>query len=262
MSAVYNPTTLAGPPTRHGPDFVILVKSSIRAASALFWPSFGFAALPMHTLDAAAAVTGALTAFLRTVERRAALLAELQTGDPAQGDQAFFAAVATFAQEARPQPETEWPVLFWSTLLQTPALAAEPLAPFWAGDFAPLARLEFGPRAALLLRLVGQLDDTQASTVVGVDVQTYRQLLQASVPQRPEGGPDGEAWLAMRDEARAAVEHMGVERLAGIARAREAAVIASLTPPDAEPAPARGLPQQLSGLTSGWLSRFRDSLKV
>lgn len=217
----------------------------------------------MDTLDTAAAASNAITAFLRGVERRAAVLAELQSGDPAHGDQALAAVIATFAVEARKTPEVEWPRMFWTLLLESPALNTEPLAPFWAGDFAPLARLDFGPRAALLLRLVAQLDDQQASVVFGVDVPSYRQALQGALPQRADGSPDGEAWLAMRDETRYAVEELSAERLAAIARAREAAVLDSLPAPPAaasEPRPSRALPQ-IPALAGGLLSRLRGNLR-
>jgi DNA-directed RNA polymerase specialized sigma24 family protein len=215
----------------------------------------------MDTLDTAAAVSNAITTFLRGVERRAAVLAELHAGDAAHGDQALATVIATFAVQARETPEVEWPRTFWTLLLESPTLNTEPLAPFWAGEFAPLARLDSGPRAALLLRLVAQLDDQQAAVVFGVDVPSYRQALQGALPQRADGNPDGEAWLAMRDQTRYAVEDMSVDRLAAIARVREAAVSDSLPSTAApEPQSSRVLPQ-IPGLAGGLLSRLRSSLR-
>ena len=157
---------------------------------------------PVHTLDAASAATVPVTGFLRGVERRAALLAELQCGDPEQGDRALEAAIQTFAQTCDAGDESGWPLRFWTALLQAPTLNVEAVAPFWDGDFAPLARLDFGPRAVLLLRVVAGLDDSLAAEVFGVEVGEFKQALQGALPQREDGSLDGEAWLAMHDEAR------------------------------------------------------------
>lgn len=198
---------------------------------------------PVNTLDAASAATAPVTGFLRGVERRAALLAELQCGDPEQGDRALEAAIQTFAQSCDTGDEDSWPLLFWTTLLQSPTLNAEAVAPFWNGDFAPLARLDFGPRAVLLLRVVAGLDDGLAAEVFGVEAGEFKQALQGALPQRDDGSLDGEAWLAMNDEARYRLVHMPPERAAAIARLRDAALAAALTVADAKPAArAVGLP--------------------
>ncbi len=191
---------------------------------------------PVHTLDAASAATAPVTGFLRGVERRAALLAELQCGDPELGDRALETAIQTFAQNCDAGDETGWPLLFWSTLLQAPALNAEAVAPFWDGDFAPLARLDFGPRAVLLLRVVAGLDDALAAEVFGVEAGEFKQALQGSLPQREDGSLDGEAWLAMNDEARYRLVNLPADRAAGIARLRDAALAAALAEADPKPA--------------------------
>lgn len=190
----------------------------------------------VNTLDAASAATAPVTGFLRGVERRAALLAELQSGDPGQGDRALEAAILAFAQACDACDEAQWPRLFWSTLLQAPALNAEPVAPFWDGDFAPLARLDFGPRAVLLLRVVGGLDDALAAEVFGVEPGEFKQALQGALPQREDGSLDGEAWLAMNDEARYRLAHLPAERAAAIARLRDAALAAALASTESAPA--------------------------
>lgn len=180
----------------------------------------------LNTLDSAAAVTAAVASFLRGVERRAALLAELQCGDPEHGDRALASVIEAFYETAVDTPSEGWPTLFWTTLLQSPALSVEPVAPFWHGDFAPLARLDFGTRAVLLLRVVVGLDDGQAAVVFGVEPPEYKQALQRALPQRPDGSLDGEAWLALNDEARHVAKHMSAERMAAIARLRDAAITA------------------------------------
>lgn len=192
----------------------------------------------LHTLDTAAAATTAIASFLRGVERRAALLAELQCGDSGHGDEALAGAIETFAACAPATPQDDWPLLFWTTLLQNPSLNTEALAPFWHGDFAPLARLDFGTRAVILLRVVVGLNDAQAAAVFGVDPAEYKQALQRALPQRADGTLDGEAWLAMNDEARFVMQHLPPERVAFIARLRDAAIAAK--PVEAPPRTARG----------------------
>jgi hypothetical protein len=183
-----------------------------------------------HTLDAATAATTAIAGFLRGVERRAALLAELQCGDAEQGDRALATAIEAFSDVARDAPQDDWPLLFWTTLLQDPSLNAEPLAPFWHGDFAPLARLDPGTRAVLLLRVVVGLDDAQAAMVFGVEPGEYKLALQRALPQRADGSLDGEAWLAMNDEARYVMKNLPPERVAAIARLRDAAIATKAMP--------------------------------
>lgn len=182
-----------------------------------------------NTLDTAAATATAVVGFLRTVERRAALLTELQCGDAEHGDRALASAIEAFNESAHSAPSEDWPLLFWTTLLQSPALNAEPLAPYWHGDFATLARLDFGPRAVLLLRVVVGLDDAQAAAVFGVDPAEYKQALQRALPQREDGTLDGEAWLALNDEARFVMKHLPPERAAAIARLRDTAIAARTT---------------------------------
>ena len=190
----------------------------------------------VNTLDNAASPLTAVAGFLRLIERRAAILAELQCGDQAHGDRALSAAIESFTAAATSTAQEAWPQLFWSTLLQTPALSSEPVAPYWNGDFSTLARLDFGTRAVLLLRVIAGLDDTVASAVFGVDQADYKQALQRGLPQREDGSLDGEAWLALNDEARFMVKHMSPERVAAVARLRDAAVAtraAEFAPPRA-----------------------------
>lgn len=183
-----------------------------------------------HTLDTASAATSALVGFLRGVERRAALLAELQCGESEHGDRALAATFEAFAETAPGTQAEDWPHLFWTTLLQNPTLNAEPLAPFWHGDFSPLARLDSGTRGVLLLRVVAGLDDAQAAAVFGVEPAEYKLALQRALPQRADGSLDGEAWLAMNDEARYVMKHLSPERVAAIARLRDTAIAAKTAP--------------------------------
>lgn len=250
-------------------DFVTLVKPSRQPDRHHFGPLARLLFPFMVTLDSVASHANALTTFLRGVERRAAVFAQLQLGDSECGDRALETAVRGFVAEARDIAEGRWPQAFWMLLVNSPVLEQEVLAPFWGGDLAPLARLDGAQRATLLLRMVAQLDDITAAEVLGIEEVGYRTVLQEALPQRPEGGADGQAWLAMRDEARYAVEDLTVERLSAIARVRDTVIAERMAePPAAEPVPAgpagrlaRVLPSASSSLASGLLSRLRSSLR-
>jgi hypothetical protein len=213
---------------------------------------------PSQTLDTAVAATSAIATFLRGVERRAAVLTELQCGDPEHADRALSSAFEAFLEAARETPQAQWPLMFWSSLLQNPTLNTEPLAPFWHGDFAPLARLDFGTRAVLLLRVVAGLDDALAASVFGVDPAEFKQALQRALPQRADGSLDGEAWLAMNDEARYVLKQMAAERVAAIARLRDAAIAAKVADTAAKPAPRSPLPVP----KAGWLGKLLGSVSL
>ncbi len=219
-----------------------------------------------NTLDAVTGTTTALMGFLRGIERRAAIFAELQCGEAAHGDQTLAPIFNAFVAIARAAPQVEWLRLFWTNFLESPALATEPLAPFWEGDFAPLARLDFAARAVVLARLVAELDDQQASLIFGVSQESYRQALQRALPQRADGKPDGEAWLALRSEARYVLEELSPERSAAVARMREAVVLESEHPQQAEPQREPSLlnrtlplsiPINLPLRAPAWLSKLR-----
>ena len=85
----------------------------------------------------------------------------------------------------------------------------------------------------------------------GVDAADFRQALQGALPKRADGSLDGEAWLALNDEARRAMRDMPPERLAAIARAREAAVASAQVE-----VPRKGL------VRPGWLSKLRVGLRA
>jgi DNA-directed RNA polymerase specialized sigma24 family protein len=124
----------------------------------------------------------ALTAFLHGIEARAWVFALCQGGDPARADATLASAEHEFIQTAPGLPLAEWPLHFWATLLRQPGL----LAPLDAG--LDLSRLEPGPRAALLLRLLANLDVPHAAQALGVSVRAYEAALgQAmSAPDHPE----------------------------------------------------------------------------
>src|SRR5690606_4101349 len=114
----------------------------------------------------------ALAAFMRGVERRGAVLAELQCGDAATGDAALAVAMAEFRQTAGDTVMDDWPRRFWALLLAQPALKSRTPVAIAVDATDRLGELGSGPRAALLLRLAAGLDETGAAAVLGVRTQT------------------------------------------------------------------------------------------
>ena len=197
--------------------------------------------------DAAAPPRGlptALVAFLRGVERRAAVLAELQTGDAGRGDAAVAAAVRAFMADAGAAPLAEWPPRFWAALLAQPALRRHtPVAlALDAGD--ALGLLGSGVRAAVLVRLATGLDEAPAAAALGVPVSAYRRALQAALPQDAAGRPDPRAWERLQAHVQRRIDAFPPERLS---RIREAAFRSA-------PAPAaRGAPPVAAPRGPRWL---------
>ncbi|MCC8362953.1 DUF3106 domain-containing protein [Lysobacter sp. A6] len=159
------------------------------------------------------ASTGATAAFLRGVERRAALLAQCQCGSEAKGDAAVAAALRAFTRIAPDAPMAVWPVRFWSLLLAAPDLRRSADDAAWPSTWAPLAQLGNGPRAALLLRLVAGLEMDDAAAALGVSSDAYRTALQRAIPYREDGTPDRDAWLAWVAAVRVEIEGMQPDRL-------------------------------------------------
>lgn len=176
-----------------------------------------------RTVHEAASAPAALTAFLRGVERRGAVFAQLQVGDAATGDRALVAAMRAFRLPAARIPLSDWPRQFWTLLLATPELREQPAAPAWGSGFGHLAGIGRGPRAALLLRLVAGLPEAEAATVLGVARPTYRLALQRALPHGDDGQPDMPGWRMLGEAARHAVRDLSAERMAQLARMREAA---------------------------------------
>ena len=103
-----------------------------------------------HTLSESAAAPAAIAAFLRGVERRGAVFAELQCGDAGCGDAALAAAMRAFREGAVANPIGDWPRRFWALLLAAPALRRPAPEATWPSALAALSQLGNGPRAALL----------------------------------------------------------------------------------------------------------------
>jgi hypothetical protein len=176
------------------------------------------------TLSESAAAPAALAAFLRGVERRGAVFAELQCGDADCGDAALAAAMRAFREGAAASPIGNWPCRFWGLLLAAPVLRRPVPGARWPDALSALARLGTGPRAALLLRLVAGLQATEAATALGVAPPTYRLALQRALPRHATGTPDEDAWHALAEATQLAIRQLPPTRLARLAQLREAAL--------------------------------------
>lgn len=166
----------------------------------------------------------ALSAFLRGVERRGAVLAELQAGDAGAGDTAVAAAMAQFRDEAQATPMAQWPPRFWSLLLAQPMLRSRTAVALPIDVTDRLGELGSGPRAALLLRVAAGLSEEDAAAVLGVSHASYRLALQRALPHHADGRADPDAWLRLREQIHRRIKTLPPERLARLGGAREAAL--------------------------------------
>jgi len=166
----------------------------------------------------------ALSAFLRGVERRGAVLAELQAGDAAAGDAALAAAMGAFRAIAADAALSDWPSRFWSLLLTQTGLAHRTPVAIAVEATDRLAELGSGPRAALLLRLAAGLSEGEAAAVLGVAPATYRLALQRALPRHADGRADPQAWQQLREQVHRRIKTLPPERLQRLAQARELAL--------------------------------------
>ncbi len=166
----------------------------------------------------------ALGAFLRGVERRGAVLAELQAGDARTGDGALGAAMRGFAAEAADLPMADWPVRFWQRLLAEPGLRQRTPVAVELDAADGLATLGSGPRAALLLRLAAGLSEADAAGALGVALPSYRLALQRALPRHGDGRADPRAWTQLREAVHRRIKTLDPDRLVRLGRLREAAL--------------------------------------
>lgn len=174
--------------------------------------------------SAPVALAGALTAFLRSVERRGAVLAELLCGDPMRGDAALAVAMRAFRNASAQVAIAEWPLRFWGLLLAVPQLRETAPQRHWPTALSVLGRLGTGARAALLLRLVAGLEEADAAAVLGIALPTYRLALQHALPHHPDGHPDAAGWRALGAATQSMLRQLPAERLAHLARVRGMAI--------------------------------------
>lgn len=173
----------------------------------------------------------ALAAFLRGIERRAFVFAEVQCGDPDRAREALALAMRAFRPVSGGIPLSGWPAAFWALLLAQPALS-EGLSPE-----PELSGLGTGPRAALLLRLVGGLDFHHAAEVMGVSEPTYRFALQRALRQLGETGTSYAALGGLRERLHRRVKTLPEDRIADLAALRQRA-LSGEPEPEARATPA------------------------
>lgn len=150
--------------------------------------------------------SAAISAFLRGVERRAQLLASIQTGDMESAHKAVVVAVRVFTQDADKWPIPQWPLQFWRLLLSTPAMGRQE-----AGSHSPLpgvTRLPPTQRAAVLLHLVAALQEADAAGALGIDVAHYQQRIREALPKSALGQPDLDVWRAWSAAAQRALDKL------------------------------------------------------
>lgn len=183
----------------------------------------------------------ALTAFLHGIEARAWVFALCQGGEPQRADQALAGAEREFVARAGSLPLARWPLQFWAALLRQPGLLA-PLDPE-----LDLSRLEPGPRAALLLRLLASLDVPHAAEALGVSVRAYEAALGQALAA--PGHPDN--WLPnLREQLHALAHelpaptraHLDAIRSEVLAEAASGARTAAHTPAPAQVVSAQPTP--------------------
>lgn len=164
----------------------------------------------------------ALSAFLRGVERRGAVLAELQAGDAGLADAALAAAMAQFRDEAESLAMPAWPTRFWSLLLVQPQLRSRTAVALPIDVTDRLGELGSGPRAALLLRVAAGLSEDEGAAVLGVSQPSFRLALQRALPHHEDGRADPEAWQRLREQIHRRIKTLPADRLVRLSAARDA----------------------------------------
>ncbi|UYK77418.1 hypothetical protein NG825_03390 [Xanthomonas sacchari] len=178
----------------------------------------------------------ALAAFLRGIERRAAVLADLQSGRPERGMPALAAAMRAFRSHAAALPMADWPLRFWKLLAAVPTLRqADAADGAWLAPLAHLRSLQPADRLALLLRIVAGLDEPLAAQVLQLTTEDYQQALARACPRDAGGRPDAAGWRALADAAQQCLRDLPPARLQALAQLRDAAIAGST----ASPAPAK-----------------------
>ncbi|MCC4603917.1 hypothetical protein [Xanthomonas campestris] len=198
----------------------------------------------MTVVPDAPVTPAALSAFLRGVERRGLVLAQLQCGDGAAAERALAAALRAFSSQAAGRPMAGWPMRFWSLLAAAPPLRHDPMPGTWLPPFTALGRMQTSDRLALLLRIVAGLEEDAASEIQGVAVADYRQALARACPRDAAGNPDAQAWRVLAEAAQQESRDLSPSQLSRLSQLRDAALAGMPLQPatPAEPSPARQHP--------------------
>lgn len=179
------------------------------------------------------AVSSALSAFLRGIERRAYVFAHVQCGRDNDAEAALCRTIHAFQSLSTVSPLSAWPAGFWSLLLAQPELSGDGVS-----SAPELATLGSGPRAALLLRLVGGLDFAHAAQVLGVSETTYRYALQRALQQLGDGGVSYSQLRTLRERLHRQIKTLPEDRIAHLAELRQRVLTGTPAPellPDTGP---------------------------
>lgn len=185
---------------------------------------------------APAVASPALAAFLRGIERRAFVFAQVQCGQDREAMAAVERAMRSFHGLSAATPLSGWPSAFWSLLLAQAELSSG------ASGVPELASLGSGPRAALLLRLVAGLDFPHAARVLGVSEATYRFALQRALAQLAEAGTSYAALGQVRERLHRQVKTLGESRVDALATLRDAVLRGEPSSERVPALPATGRP--------------------
>ncbi|MEA9557130.1 hypothetical protein VC273_14795 [Xanthomonas nasturtii] len=203
----------------------------------------------MTVVPDAPVTPAALSAFLRGVERRGLVLAQLQCGDVAAAERALAAALRAFSSQAAGRPMAGWPMRFWSLLATAPPLRREPMPGTWLPPFTVLGRMQTPDRLALLLRIVAGLEEEAASDVQGIAVADYRQSLARACPRDSAGNPDAQAWRVLAEAAQTELRDLTPSQLTRLSQLRDASLagvaLQPAIPAEAPPAPRRATPARV-----------------
>ncbi|MCS3747685.1 hypothetical protein FHY18_003296 [Xanthomonas arboricola] len=203
----------------------------------------------MTVVPDAPVTPAALSAFLRGVERRGLVLAQLQCGDVTAAERALAAALRAFSSQAAGRPMAGWPMRFWSLLATAPPLRREPMPGTWLPPFTVLGRMQTPDRLALLLRIVAGLEEEAAGEVQGIAVADYRQSLARACPRDAAGNPDAQAWRALAEAAQMELRDLTSSQLTRLGQLRDASLagvaLQPAIPAHAPPAPRRAAPARV-----------------
>ncbi len=177
------------------------------------WLEWGVTSPPLVSPNPAPP-SPALSAFLRGIERRAFVFAQVQCGSDTVAEAAVGRAMRSFKAASRSSPLATWPAGFWALLVAQEALSGG------QSDVPELRALSSGPRAALLLRMVAGLDFPHAAGVMGVSEATYRFALQRALQQLGEGGISYAVLGALRERLHRQVKTLPESRTASLAALR------------------------------------------
>jgi len=146
----------------------------------------------------------AVSAFLRGVDRRARLFAEVQSGSDEGAARAISVVARVFTGDAGRWPMARWPVQYWRLLLATPQLRTLDAART-TSLLPAIARLPLATRTSVLLQLVSGLDDAAISEVLGEPAATWQGRIRDALPADLAGQPDVAAWRAWQAQVKQAL---------------------------------------------------------